>query len=529
MFDVLIKGARVVDGGGGPAYVADIAIEGECIAAIGSLEGTTAPEVIAASGLVAVPGFIDMHTHSDYTLPLNPRAESKIRQGVTTEVIGMCGDSPAPLTEDRREEIKRQAKGYRALLGWDWLSFGEYLEKLHRGGLSVNVVPLVGQGAIRVAVMGHSADAPNAEQLEQMKVLLARAMDEGAWGLSTGLIYPPGCYTSTEEIIALAKVAAARRGFYFSHIRGEGETLLEATAEAIRIGEEAGLPVEVAHFKASGRPSWGKAALALELYTAAQRRGVDVTTDMYPYVAGSTGLGVLVPDWAHEGGREMLLARLANPEIRAQLYQAVASKKDLAGYPAGWEDALIARCPKFPGHEGKTIAGLANELEKDPVDTVLDLLLEADADVSMIFFSMSEENVRLGLRFPSMMIGSDGSSLATCGPLNDGKPHPRNYGTFPRVLAKYVREERILTLEEAVRKMSALPAAKLRLAQRGLLRPGYRADIVLFDPARVQDVATFVEPHQYPLGILYVLVNGQVTVANGEHRGMLAGRILEKP
>lgn len=529
MLDVLIKRARVVDGSGAAAYEADIAVQEGRIADIGDVERAEAKEVIDARGLVAAPGFIDMHSHSDYTLPLNRRAESKIRQGVTTEVIGMCGSSPAPLTEWRREEIRRQTKGYRAQLGWDWLTFGEYLDVLRSGKLSVNVVPLVGHGTIRIAAMGHSADAPTPEQLAAMKALVAQAMDEGAWGISTGLIYPPGCYSSTEEIIALAEVAAERDGFYFSHIRGEGETLLEATAEAIRIGEESGLPVEVAHFKASGQSNWGKAAQALELYAAAQARGVDVTPDMYPYTASSTGLGALLPEWAHEGGQDALLARLADPVTRARLYEAVANKRDWMGDPGRWDDALIARCAKFPAYEGKTIARLAAELGKDPVDTILDLLQEADADVGMIYFKMSEENVRLGLRYPPMMVGSDGYSLAPYGPTSEGKPHPRSYGTFVRVLAKYVRQEGVLTLEEAVRKMSALPAAKLRLFERGLLRRGYWADIVLFDPVTVQDQATFTEPHQYAAGVPYVLVNGQVTVAQSEHRGTLAGRVLEKP
>lgn len=529
MLDILIRNAKVVDGSGGPGYAADIAIAEGRIAEIGRLEGATAGEVIDAQGLVAAPGLIDMHSHSDSTLPINPLAESKVRQGVTTEVIGMCGSSTAPISEAQRAEHLRSAGSAGAILGWAWSSFGEYLDRLRAKGLAVNVVPLAGQGTIRNKVMGHTAAAPTPDQVAAMQAEVAQAMDEGAWGISTGLIYPPGSYATTAEIVDLAKVAAPRGGFYFSHIRGEGPTLLAALAEAITIGQEAGLPVQVAHYKAYGKSNWPKSAVGLEMLDEARRRGIDITPDMYPYVASSTGLAALLPGWAHEGGAQALLARLADPATRAKIRQEVLDDMDPAEGEAEWEGTVISRCVKAPAYEGKHIAQLATEKSLAPVDAVLAIVAETEADASMIRFKMSEENLRAQLRYGQMMIGSDGYSLASYGPLGEGKPHPRNYGTFPRVLARYVREQGVLSLEEAIHRMSGLPAAKLGLAQRGLLRPGCWADVVLLDPATVQDRATFAEPHQYPAGIPYVLVNGRVVIAGGHHRGVLPGQVLQAP
>ncbi len=526
MLDILIRNAKVVDGSGGPSYVADIAIEGGRLVEIGRLEGAMAREVIDAQGLVATPGLIDMHSHSDATLPINPLAESKVRQGVTTEVIGMCGGSAAPLNEAQRAARRAGDGEGGQFVGWDWSTFGEYLDRLRDKGLAVNVVALAGQGTIRNKVMGHTAQSPTPDQLAAMQAEVAQAMDEGAWGISTGLIYPPGSYATTEEIVALAKVAAQRGGYYFSHIRGEGPTLLAALAEAITIGQEAGLPVEIAHYKAYGQSNWPKSAIGLEMLDEARRRGIDVTPDMYPYIASSTGLASLLPAWAHEGGGKALLARLADPATRAKIRQAILDDMDPAEGEGQWEGTVISRCASVPAYEGKSIAQLAAEAGKEPVEAVLDIVAETEADASMIRFKMSEDNLRAQLRYGPMMIGSDGYSLAPYGPLGEGKPHPRNYGTFPRVLARYVREQGVLSLEEAIHRMSGLPAAKLGLAQRGLLRRGYWADVVLLDPAAVQDRATFAEPHQYPAGIPYVLVNGRVVIAGGYHRGVLPGQVL---
>jgi len=531
MFDLLIRGARIVDGSGDPAFTGDIGIEGNTIAAIGDQTLTKLslrPEgvaVIEASGLMAAPGLIDMHTHSDWTLPGNRKAESKIRQGVTTEVIGMCGSSPAPLPADpeRRERWLARASANQPWLAWEWEGFGQYLDHLQQG-IALNVVPLVGHGTLRVAAMGWDYRPPTEEELETMEQLLAQAMQEGAWGYSTGLIYPPSCYAETEELIALARVAAQHDGFYFSHIRGEGATHLDAIREVIAIVEGAGLPAQIAHFKASGRPYWGQLPEAIRLVEEARARGLDITADRYPYIASSTGLTAVLPHWVHEGGRDALLARLADPATRARIREEVIARRE----GMEWGEVMISSCPPQPSCEGLTIDQLARERGNEPVDAALDLLQEAEAQVSMIQFSMSEENLREVLRQPWVMIGSDGSSLAPYGEMGKGKRHPRSYGTFVRVLGKYVRQEGLLSWEEAVRKMAALPAQKLGLDDRGLLEVGRKADIVLFDPDSVGDQATFIEPYQYPTGVEYVLVNGQVVIERGEHTDALPGQVLER-
>jgi N-acyl-D-amino-acid deacylase len=528
MFDIIIQGAQVIDGSGADGFQADVGVQGERISAIGDLSGAEAPVIVDGAGKVLSPGFIDMHSHSDWTLPVGPRAESKIRQGVTTEVVGMCGSSPAPLTEAQRDEIKAQAAGYRKEMSLSWLSFGEYLDFLSHAGLGVNVVPLAGHGTIRVAAMGHADAQPTPEQLERMKEILAQAMDEGAWGFSTGLIYAPGFFSETPELVELARVASARDGYYYSHIRGEGETLLDAVAEAIAIGEQADIPVQTAHFKASGRSNWGLSQRAIEVLVDARARGVDITSDMYPYVASSTGLSSLVPDWAHDGGRPALLARLANAEQRAAVRQGVVEGSYGKEGPEQWAGILISSCPSCVEREGKTVAELADEMGIEPVDAILAMLEDADGNVGMVAFRMSEENVHTQLREPTMMIGSDGYALATEGPLSEGKPHPRSYGTFPRVLSRYVRERGVLTLPDAVHRMTGLTATKLGLDRRGLVKEGYYADLALFDPATIRDAATFSDPHQYAEGVEMVIVNGVIAIAGGAHGGASAGRVPER-
>ena len=525
MFDILIQQAQVVDGSGGPPFTADIGIEGDTINAIGELSAAEARTTIEAGELMATPGFIDMHTHSDWTLPGNRRAESKIRQGVTTEVIGMCGSSPAPLPSDpdRREQVVAQASVNQPWLTWEWNTFGEYLDHLRRG-IALNVAPVVGHGPLRVAVMGWEDRSPRPEELAAMEDLLAQTMQEGAFGLSTGLIYPPGCYADTQEIIALARVAASHCGLYFSHIRSEGAALLDAIREVIEIAERAGLPAQIAHFKCAGRPHWRQLPKAINLVEEARARGLDITADRYPYTASSTGLSALLPHWAHEGGRSQLLERLADPATRSRIRQEVIARRE----GLSWQEVMISSCPAKPAHEGQTVEQLAEEQGKQPVEAVLDLLLEVEAEVSMIQFSMSEENLRQVLRVPWVMIGSDGASLVPQGEMGKGKRHPRSYGTFPRFLGRYVREEGLLTWQEAVCKTTALPAERLGLRDRGQLKAGKRADIVLLDPERIVDRATFTEPYRYPEGIEYVLVNGQIVIEGGEHTGALPGEVLER-
>jgi len=519
MFDIIIKGGQVVDGSGAPPVQANVGIRDSRIEAVGIFDGETA-RTIDAAGLIVAPGFIDMHSHSDFPLLVNPRAESKIRQGVTTEVIGNCGASAAPVKEERLDLLKEQVDLDSLELEWDWLTMGEYLTRLKEQGIALNVVPLIGHGTIRAAVMGFDDCAPTEVELVAMKELIAQAMEEGAWGLSTGLIYAPSFYANTEELIELSRVIAECGGIYSSHIRGEGKTLLDAVSEAIGIGREAGVPVQISHHKATGRENWGNVTRSLALIDRARESGLDVTADQYPYIAASNALSDSLPGWMHVGGKEKLLTRLRDPVVRKRLRQEMAKP---AGY---WENIKIAYCKINKDYEGMSVQELADLRGSDPPEAVFELLVKEEATVRIVHFAMSEGDVHTVMQHPAVMIGSDGSALATSGVLYRGKPHPRNYGTFPRVLGKYVRQEKVLPLTEAVRKMTSAPAEKLGMKDRGRIAEGMWGDITVFDPQTVCDRATYVDPHRYPDGIEYVLVNGTVVIELGEHTGRLAGRVL---
>lgn len=517
---LVINNGLIVDGTGRAAFKGTIAIRGERIIGVGEVVNSDCAKTIDASGLVVAPGFIDMHSHSDFPLLVNPRNESKIRQGVTTEVIGNCGASAAPVTEEKLDLLKEQADLDSLELEWDWLTMGEYFARLKGQGTALNVVALIGHGTVRAAVMGFDDRAPTATKLGSMKDLIEQAMRDGAWGISTGLIYAPSFYADTEELIELSKVVAECGGIYASHIRGEGNTLLDAVSEAITIGQEAGLPVQLSHHKATGKANWGKVVQSLELIDRARAEGFDVTADQYPYIAASNGLADSLPGWMHVGGKVELLNRLRDPAVRKRLCQEM---KKSQGY---WENVKIAYCKINKDYEGMSIEAVAGLRKVDVYEAVFDLLREEEATVGIVHFCIAEEDVLTVMQHKAVMIGSDGSALATYGVLNRGKPHPRSYGTFPRVLGKYVREEKILSLEEAIRKMTSLPAKKLGLAGRGLLAEGMQADITVFDPQTVRDRATYIDPHRYPDGIDYVLVNGTVVIEQGEHTGKLAGRVL---
>jgi N-acyl-D-amino-acid deacylase len=489
------------------------------------LPGAQAETVIDASECVVTPGFVDMHSHTAFTLPINPTADRLVHQGITTAVIGQCGASPAPLLKETREQAIAALESEDNPLPWDeWTTFGSYLEYLSRIGISINFAPLLGQSTVRGGVMGFVADPPSDEQMAHMQGEVVKAMQEGAIGVSTGLIYPPGSYASTEELVAFTRPAGERNGFYFSHIRGESDTLLEAIAEAVHIGRETGAAVQISHFKAAGRDNWDKAVQALELIDQAQVEGLDVTADMYPYLAGSTSLVALLPEWAQEGGKETTLKYLADTETRQKM-KADMQSGDLLGV-SEWDAVLISRSPRNRDYEGRNIAAVAAEADKSPYDWIFDALLETELDVSMVLFLMSEENRKLALRHPVMMIGTDGYALATEGPLAKGIPHPRSYGTFPRVLGYYVREQEVISLEEAIRKMCGLPAKKLRWTDRGLVKKGYQADLVVLNPDTVADKATYQAPHQYPVGIPHVIVNGRLVIHDGIHTRARPGRAL---
>jgi N-acyl-D-amino-acid deacylase len=526
MLDILIRDGTAIDGTGQPARRADVAIAGERIEAVGLLSGASAARVIDATGHVVAPGFVDMHSHADFVLPGLPTADSKVHQGFTLEVVGNCGASPAPLTPARRQDIIDTSALTLPALAWDWTTFRSYLDGLTRQGISINVAPLVGHGTIRLVVMGPDDARPTADVIHAMAREVRRAMDEGAVGLSTGLIYAPGVFADTDELVALARAAGQAGGFYASHVRGEGDTLLPAIAEAIDVGRRASVPVEISHLKAAGRSNWPKMAQAIKLIEAARAEGLDVTADMYPYPAGSTALSALLPAWVHAGGRDALLARLADGADRARIQAALVGPG--MARDAGWDGVVIAGCPARPEYEGQTLARIAAGLGISPDEAVIEVLRQAKGDADMILFMMSEDNVALGLGRPWVMIGSDGEGRAARGPYATGKPHPRNYGTCPRLLGHYVRDRGLLSLPEAIRKLTSLPAGKLGLRDRGRLEPGAVADVVVFDPATIADAATFAEPHRYPDGVPWVLVNGEPVIAGGQHTGRRPGRVLSR-
>lgn len=531
MLDLKIEGGVVVDGTGAPGGRADVGIRDERIVAVGDLSREAAGRTVHAAGRVVAPGFIDVHSHSDWRLWANRRAESKIRQGVTLEVVGNCGFSPAPVAPERVDDLRGFALYLPAGLDFRWRSVGEYLDVLDAEGLALNVIQLVGHGALRIAAMGFARRPPTAAELATMQRLLDEALRAGAWGLSTGLVYAPGSYAATDELIALARVAARGPAIYASHVRGEGAALLSAVEEAILVGREARVPVQVSHLKAAGRPNWGRVADALALIDRAAAEGIDVHADVYPYTASSTTLRALLPDWALEGGIEALLGRLADPAERRRIREALErpdSGQSLLDR-VGWENITVAYAPGRAEAEGRRLDELAAAAGVEPAEAALDLIAATAGKASMVLFQLDERDLRRALTHPRVMIGSDGSALAPYGELGQGRPHPRSYGTFPRVLGEYVRQQRLLPLEQAIHKMTGLPARRLGLRDRGLIRVGAAADLVVFDPRRVADQATYEDPHRYPVGIEHVVVNGRLVIRDGEHTGSLPGRLLRLP
>ncbi len=531
-WSLLIRGADVVDGTGAPRQRADVALEGDRIAAVGPGLRGEAARVIDARGHVVSPGFIDAHSHSDLFYLACPAAESKLRQGCTTEVVGMCSFSPAPVHRERRELVRTWAGGIGARLELRWETFGEYLAALRAARPSINVAHFVGHGALRLAAIGADSQAAGPDDLRAMERLLGEALDAGAFGFSTGLVYPPSAYAATEELISLARAMASRDGLYFSHVRGESAMVEESIAEAIRIGEEGGVGVQIAHVKVSGRENWSKLDRVLRLIDEARARGVDVSGDVYPYHAGSTKMDNLLPAWVHDGGTDRLLERIADRAIRRRIVDECLVEgerwRTVSVGAVGFDDIQIATCAQRE-LEGMTLAALARRAAMTPAETMLDLLLQEKATVSMVVFSQSPDNVAKVLAHPAVMVGSDSLGLTTGPGPHAGKPHPRMYGTFPRVLGEYARERKLFSLETAVSKMTGMCAARLRLPDRGLLRPGYAADLTVFDPATVKDEATFADPHRHPTGIPWVIVNGAVVVEGGSFTAAGTGRVLTPP
>jgi N-acyl-D-amino-acid deacylase len=521
-FDILIKDGRIIDGSGNPWFKSDIGIIQDRIEAIGFLDRFDAKRVIDACNLVVSPGFIDIHGHSDYTVVIDPRVESKIRQGVTTEVLGQCGKSPAPLTDDLREYNKKFLGSQLPVdFKVNWESLEEYLNLIDRNGASFNVVALVGQGTVRHNVLGVVDRPPTESEMEHMKDMVAKALKEGAFGMSSGLVTTPSCYADTTELVELAKVVAEFDGVYFCHIRGEGIQLFNAINEALEIAKRSGVSLEIPHFKASGRENWGKTGKALSLIEEARMEGIDVTIDQYPWTASSIGLSALLPPWVHEGGNEKLLDRLKSPEIRKKIVDEPARlTRDL-------DSVVIAFADSNPQYEGMKVTDIARMENKEPMEAVFDLLIMEKAQVSMIYFGMSEDDVRQVMKSPYVMFCSDGRGISPKGIYGKAKPHPRYYGSFPRVLGHYVREG-VISIQEAVRKMTSAPSQRLGLKDRGLLRENFMADITVFDPKTIKNEATYTDPHRFPTGIPYVIVNGRIVIDGSEHTGELPGKALRK-
>lgn len=525
MYDLLIKDGQVSDGSGQPLRQADVAISKDTIARIGTVESKEASRVIDARGRVVSPGFIDIHSHADLTLPIEPEAASLIHQGITTAVVGHCGHTLAPLLDKTRTEVIATQTPQGLTLPWEkWSTYGSFLDYLMELKISVNVVPLVGQGTIRGSVMGFVARRPTSQEVTRMQAEVTKALEAGSFGLSTGLEYPPGSYAQLEELMQVTQPLAKERAFYFSHLRNEGPQLVEAVKEAVSVGRETGALVEISHLKACW-PGWENQDRALDIIGQAQAEGIDVAFDVYPYLASSTSLTLVLPHWVQEGGKTLTLNRLKDETVRRQI--ACEMRAGSFGRPMDWTQVMISGSPRSED-EGLFVSELAERTGKEPEDWVFDALLDAVLEIRIVRFTMKEENLRELLRHRSAAIGSDSFALAVEGPLAKGKPHPRNFGTFPRVLGHYVREEKVLRLEEAVHKMTGLPASRLGLHRRGLIREGCFADLVIFDPEKISDEATYVSPFRYPAGIEKVIVNGNPVLEGGLHTHARPGLVLKR-
>jgi N-acyl-D-amino-acid deacylase len=530
-YDILVQDGMLYDGSGGEPYRGDLAIDDDRIAVIGDVEGT-ADLVIEANGLAVAPGFINMLSWANESLIEDGRSQSDIRQGVTLEVMGE-GWSMGPLNEAMKEEARVLMGDIRYDI--EWTTLGEYLEYLENRGISSNVASFVGATTVRIHVLGYEDRAPDDEELERMEQLVEQAMQEGALGVGSSLIYAPAFYSSTEELVALNRVAARYGGRYISHIRSEGGQLEEAVAELIAVAREAGIGAEIYHLKAAGEEHWPTLDRVFEMIEDARAEGLDITADMYTYTAGATGLDAAMPPWVQEGGHAAWVERLRDPAIRARVIEEIRTPSEewenlyLA---AGGADKLLLlgfKNDELKPLTGKTLAEVAAERGTAPEDTIIDLVIEDDSRVGTAYFIMSEDNVRRKIAQPWMAFGSDAESLAPEGVFLESNTHPRAYGTFARLLGKYVRDESIITLPEAVRRLTSFPAENLGLEGRGRLEEGFFADVVVFDPATISDHATYAEPHRYSTGVQHVLVNGVPVMLDGDHTGATPGRFIRKP
>ncbi len=532
-YDILIRNGKVVDGTGNPWFYADVGINGDRITLLGHAPADAAAKrVIDARGLVVAPGFIDMLEQSESYLLIDKQAFSKLTQGITSGITGE-GGSIAPTNERLISEGHDFLQHFNLTV--DWRDLEGYFRRLERQGAGINLGTYVGATQVRRYVLGSVDRAPTAEELARMEALVDEAMRQGAMGVSTSLIYAPAFYAKTDELIALARVAAKYGGIYASHIRNEGDREMEALDEAFRIGREAHIAVEIWHLKVSGRQNWGRMKAVIAAIEQARASGLDVTADQYPYTASATSLGATIPPKFHEGGSEVFVNRLKDRAIRAQIRQQLEANgnnmENMWRGTGGPQGILVTSVldPAFKSYEGKTIAQIAQEEHKDPLDALMDVVIAGKDHVGAVYFTMNEDDVKYAMQQPFVSVGTDAGAVNITGPLSQSKTHPRAYGSFPRILGRYVREQHVLTLEQAIRKFTSLPAQRVGLLQRGILKPGFFADVTIFDPATVNDVATFEDPHRPSTGIEYVIVNGVVSLEHGKPTGQLGGRPLRGP
>ncbi|MGR3180011.1 MAG: N-acyl-D-amino-acid deacylase family protein [Candidatus Anammoxibacter sp.] len=525
-FDIIIKNGLVVDGSGSSASQYDIGIKGDKISCIGNINSKHSASVINAANLVVSPGFIDIHSHSDFFWLLHPECNSKIFDGVTTEICGNCGSSPFPI---RNQLLEHRKKGFAKFgLEINWKTTEDFFRLAETKPSSINRGFLVGHGNLRACSMGYEDRLAGKKELASMKTELSQALAQGAFGMSSGVAYPPGCYAPADEITELCHVVKEFDAVYTTHIRDEGDTVEESLLEAINVSKKTGAKLQISHLKTAGKRNWHKLENIKKLLDSALSEGVKLTCDRYPYTASSTDLDAIFPKWVYEGGVEKELERLKDNSIRKKIRKELNVNNNID--EDFWKSIVVSSVFNNSNKdiEGKSIWCVASERKNDPVDTVCDLLIEEDAHIDVLFFNMSEENLQEILKWDFVMIGSDSSIRSVSGILNTGKPHPRSYGTFSRVLGRYGHEKGLLALEEAIYKMSGLPAKKFNLENRGLIKCGYYADLVIFDKNEIKDMSEFQQPHQYSTGIKYVIVNGKISIENGNHTGATEGMILKR-
>ncbi len=525
-FDLVIKDGLVYDGLGNPGLVTDIGISRDLIKYLGKISYSRGRAVLEARGLAVAPGFIDVHDHSDVQLLVNPKAESAVHQGITTTISGNCGSSPFPIADEIFEQEKDSLKK-RYEIDLTWRDIRGFFSRIEEKGIALNYGTLIGQGAIRGAAMGFNDRAPKPAELEKMKALVSENLKNGALGLSSGLEYTPGSFAQPDELVELCKIVALAGGVYATHMRDEGDTLIESLMETIDVAKKSGVSVQISHFKVAYPRNWGKIDAAIVEIEEAKKDGVDIFCDRYPYIAGATSLDFNFPLWARQGTTEEFLSRLKDPYQDAKLRSYIAEREKKL---ESWDKVVISYVltEKNRKFEGKNILEASREAGKPPYEFMRDLLIEENDQVGIVIFMMKEENLTRILAHPLVGIGTDGEARAPYGLLGRGKPHPRVYGTFPRAIGKYVREEKLLKLEEMLKKMTSVPARRFGLQKRGVVRAENIADLVIFDPDKIIDKATWKEPHQYPAGVEYVLVNGEIVIDKGSHTGKLPGKILRK-